>query len=526
MRLVVQQSSPSTIAMLRQENEELSRETELLREQKREMKEHFLQQIKELEEQVALLQREHKQTDVANRMLVGTKQLQLISVKEQLEVTNRQRIMLKRDKQTSQRLLNEHFIKQREALLRAQQAQANYMATRIIQHHARAKLTRTQTDLAMSKLELRRLIDQQQGAKLLNEAAAHLKEQEQIKQMNKEKEKQMLMLRGRDGQQQPLGHWLKQTMGYMLQKEVQERRENRTTANSKYFHTGDEGIGALTVGRPEAAALGLESTLKVDAKTLHTKLSRETDAIRDEVMALGDEEAIECLDYVLNKAAGSSDKIFSNSPYPRDCDAGGLRTDRRRKDGGGMVLADFLQHHSARTAHLSEAHLVALRLYSTAAFKVLNGPLREHNRTAPHPLAATIMHLTNAIKKLRSVNTSNEESDLWRGMRNLAATDEFEANGGTEAAPMSTTTDVKVAVSYALGERSLLFKIVSAGFMERGADITFCSAFPNEKECVYPPLTYLRPTGRREHVEVQTNNKDGHDMSTVVTVIEVVPSVA
>ena len=29
--------------------------------------------------------------------------------------------------------------------------------------------------------------------------------------------------------------------------------------------------------------------------------------------------------------------------------------------------------------------------------------------------------------------------------------------------------------------------------MERGADLTFLSAFPGEKEYLYPPLTYLQP---------------------------------
>ena len=31
--------------------------------------------------------------------------------------------------------------------------------------------------------------------------------------------------------------------------------------------------------------------------------------------------------------------------------------------------------------------------------------------------------------------------------------------------------------------------------MDRGADISWLSAFPGEAECLYPPLTYLRPTG-------------------------------
>ena len=34
--------------------------------------------------------------------------------------------------------------------------------------------------------------------------------------------------------------------------------------------------------------------------------------------------------------------------------------------------------------------------------------------------------------------------------------------------------------------------------MDRGADIAFLSAFPGEREVLFPPLTYLKPTKRRE----------------------------
>ena len=69
------------------------------------------------------------------------------------------------------------------------------------------------------------------------------------------------------------------------------------------------------------------------------------------------------------------------------------------------------------------------------------------------------------------------------------------ASGGTELAPMSTTTDLKVAVEYSMSESSLLFKIKTKSFMQRGADLQYLSAFPAEKELLYPPLTFLQPTG-------------------------------
>ena len=61
---------------------------------------------------------------------------------------------------------------------------------------------------------------------------------------------------------------------------------------------------------------------------------------------------------------------------------------------------------------------------------------------------------------------------------------------------------VTVAVQYAMSTHSLLFKVVANSFMERGADIAFLSAFPGEKEYVYPPLTYLEPTGEKQTLRV------------------------
>ena len=48
-----------------------------------------------------------------------------------------------------------------------------------------------------------------------------------------------------------------------------------------------------------------------------------------------------------------------------------------------------------------------------------------------------------------------------------------------------------------------------------GADISFLSAFPTEKEVLYPPLTFLRATGQTQKIEIG----DGS-----VTIMEVIPS--
>ena len=73
---------------------------------------------------------------------------------------------------------------------------------------------------------------------------------------------------------------------------------------------------------------------------------------------------------------------------------------------------------------------------------------------------------------------------------------------------MSTTLDLKVAVAYGTSERSLLLKFKVGNFMQLGADMQWLSAFPSEAEICYPPLTYLKPTGRVQTVRVEDRQFD------------------
>ena len=74
-----------------------------------------------------------------------------------------------------------------------------------------------------------------------------------------------------------------------------------------------------------------------------------------------------------------------------------------------------------------------------------------------------------------------------------------------------------MALAYAMATHSLIFKIRTDSFMTRGASLRWVSAFPDEDECLFPPLTYLRPTGKpAETVQVV---EDGRR----ITVVEVLP---
>ena len=104
---------------------------------------------------------------------------------------------------------------------------------------------------------------------------------------------------------------------------------------------------------------------------------------------------------------------------------------------------------------------------------------------------------------------------LYRGMSGMTIPQEFVKDGGTELAPMSTTSSLKIAMQYAASERALLLRIRTKNFMSRGPMISFLSAFPAEEEFLFPPLTYLQPVGQPQELRVD----DAH-----FTVLEVEPN--
>jgi len=161
----------------------------------------------------------------------------------------------------------------------------------------------------------------------------------------------------------------------------------------------------------------------------------------------------------------------------------------------------------------------------------------------PHPLPVTVVLIRDALGKLRAVEAENAEARatafgaerslptphaenegshmrrvyLYRGMKDVAPPADFMTRGGTELAPMSTTSELSVAMAYCASQRSaVLMRLVTDNFFNRGPDISFLSAFPAEAEFLFPPLTYLQPTGRTQKVAV-----DG----TTFDVIDVRPNV-
>jgi hypothetical protein len=172
----------------------------------------------------------------------------------------------------------------------------------------------------------------------------------------------------------------------------------------------DKFARELICGEYKHAAKGFFKMLNVSEDDVVDRARAGVAAIEEEVRALGDTNVIKQLDYILHRSA--SVKAFSN----------GLRD----KGHEGMVLQDLVQHGHAVTAELTEAEVVALRLYTTSAFQQINNPLRDQERISrgdAHPLPVTVMLIAKAIKKLRAIDAHKAAATkvmvLWRGMKNV-----------------------------------------------------------------------------------------------------------
>ena len=168
----------------------------------------------------------------------------------------------------------------------------------------------------------------------------------------------------------------------------------------------------------------------------------------------------------------------------------------------GMALEDFLKQQDARKAKLTTAHVLALRLYTSNSYWRINSPLRVGCTEAnPHPHAATTYYIQDGIMKLRATRAHDAAAarTFWRGLEDMGMGDEFLRQGGTEMACMSTTEDLQVArttfAKVGAVDNPLLMKVQCTSLMDCGADISWLSMYPGEKEVLFPPLTFLLPVG-------------------------------
>ncbi len=70
-----------------------------------------------------------------------------------------------------------------------------------------------------------------------------------------------------------------------------------------------------------------------------------------------------------------------------------------------------------------------MRLYTSPAFVAINEPLRNMEKGVEHPLPMLVTLLEKALRKLRQMGSNDmalvSKLFLWRGMKNLKPSDEF-----------------------------------------------------------------------------------------------------
>ena len=190
------------------------------------------------------------------------------------------------------------------------------------------------------------------------------------------------------------------------------------------------------------------------------------------------------------------------------------------------TIDDFLGLPQAKETGMKKPEAVSLRFYSSHSFGAVTNPLRDPDRTTEHPLAAITYSIDQAIRKqlkwgAKDADAASKEVVLYRGFSDLKISDEFQHHGGTEYAPMSTTTDVKVAVGYAIRKTTtggaLLMRIVTKNNLERGMDLQWISMFPGESERLLAPLTFMNKPKRFQQIEVNGAN----DQKVKLTVVEI-----
>ncbi len=163
----------------------------------------------------------------------------------------------------------------------------------------------------------------------------------------------------------------------------------------------------------------------------------------------------------------------------------------RDKDMAGKSIDDFVNMSQSK---MNKSQAASLRFYSSPSFSAVTIPLRDHDRETQHPLAAIAYCIFTGIRKQLALGAEDqaaavEERIFWRGFRDLQISDDFKKHGGSEYAPMSTSTDLWVAVGYAVRKSQtdggLLMRIVTKNNLQRG--IIFCVLlFPIlSRPCLY-----------------------------------------
>ena len=170
--------------------------------------------------------------------------------------------------------------------------------------------------------------------------------------------------------------------------------------------------------------------------------------------------------------------------------------ERLRKDGHSEMIRE---------------ELVAGRLYTGPMYIKYNTVLRSKSGDAAMLAAAKKLTLGNGYPtSIHAINSCviklsklTKAGKVWRGIKDATLPKEFwvpnemGVRGGIEYGFSSTTTDREQALHYARGtdgDAMTIFEM-QMGMVDRGADLSWLSQYPHEREVLLPPLTGIEALG-------------------------------
>jgi len=216
-----------------------------------------------------------------------------------------------------------------------------------------------------------------------------------------------------------------------------------------------------------------------------------------EIVVNPDKEKIKSLSY--------PERVGLRDSHPQEC----------RQPRSLEVMLEAMEKNAneqlrkANHAEMIAEELLAGRLYTGPMYMKYNAVLRaksgnvflmQQNKALckgnDYP---TSIHATNScVLKLSKLTKAGK---VWRGIKDAKLPKEFwvpnemGVRGGIEYGFSSTTTDKSQALAYAsgggtgkAGEAMTIFEM-QMGMVDRGADLTWLSQYPFEREVLLPPLT-------------------------------------
>ena len=182
-------------------------------------------------------------------------------------------------------------------------------------------------------------------------------------------------------------------------------------------------------------------------------------------------------------------------------------------------LQQYIEH--ARCAfpdlHLCEAEITALRLWTGPMYKRYTFLLRSYCGNLCLPCHVPVRYVTtvhafnSGIVKLSRRQVMRTSNVIYRGLRlDAPASESAPCAGidGVEPSPLAFSTDRAVAEGYARGSGGLLLefdldatKEGRSGELAPGADISWLSQFPHEREVLFPALSLLQSVGEPRRLQ-------------------------